>query len=58
MRAGGTTVITVATTVQQCFCVAVVGVRGESVWWENQCCSDLCYYNTGNYATIEDRTNG
>ena len=22
------------------------------------CCSDLCYYNTGNYATIEDRTNG
>ena len=19
------------------------------------CCSDLCYYNTGNYATIEDR---
>ena len=21
----------------------------------DRCCSDLCYYNTGNYATIEDR---
>ena len=31
----------------------------ETLKAHDQCCSDLCYYNTGNYyATIEDRTNG
>ena len=38
------------------YCTAGVREYFEVLYYAiYSCCSDLCYYNTGNYATIEDR---